>query len=312
MPGYSPRFWLIFMAASLVLIMGWDTFLFTTDDAYIAFRYIEQRQMGHGYVWNAPPFLPVEGYSCLAGLYCWMCCPLSLGLPRPGAHLLSLIASIGSLLIVARWAQTGLQRRDEDGTGPHLMVVLALVVLSRLFLTWTSSGLETALFNFLLLLWLYKGMLGGAERHPNAGSGHWVGVGTEPGPPRRVSLCHGLSCADGGSGDAATARTSTWCGVCLACVAGVGPRPLAKEFLWGMAPNTYFAKVVGPLPDIGLRYLLSFGMEHGVFFLLLLVAVAAWRTDLGEREGARIVLDCWRGTCGAHPLLCGGRRWGPL
>ena len=45
------------------LFAGWKAFWFLTDDAYIAFRYIGNSMDGYGYVWNVPPFLPVEGYT---------------------------------------------------------------------------------------------------------------------------------------------------------------------------------------------------------------------------------------------------------
>jgi hypothetical protein len=45
------------------LVIGWSLFWFLTDDAYIAFRYVENSIRGFGYVWNPPPFRPVEGYT---------------------------------------------------------------------------------------------------------------------------------------------------------------------------------------------------------------------------------------------------------
>src|ERR1700730_4808380 len=42
---------------------GWRLFWFLTDDAFIAFRYVSNSRLGFGYVWNAPPFRPVEGYT---------------------------------------------------------------------------------------------------------------------------------------------------------------------------------------------------------------------------------------------------------
>src|SRR5437667_12604044 len=50
--------------ATLVAVWyGWRLFWFLTDDAFIAFRYISNSHLGYGYVWNAPPFRPVEGYT---------------------------------------------------------------------------------------------------------------------------------------------------------------------------------------------------------------------------------------------------------
>ena len=53
----------LLLAALLALCGGWYLLWFLSDDAFIAFRYVGNRQLGHGYVWNAPPFLPVEGYT---------------------------------------------------------------------------------------------------------------------------------------------------------------------------------------------------------------------------------------------------------
>src|SRR5450759_4997812 len=53
----------ILLAAGAGLYAGWRVFWFLTDDAYIAFRYVSNSHLGYGYVWNAPPFRPVEGYT---------------------------------------------------------------------------------------------------------------------------------------------------------------------------------------------------------------------------------------------------------
>ena len=51
------------LLSAVGLYFGWRLFWFLTDDAYIAFRYVSNSILGYGYVWNAPPFLPVEGYT---------------------------------------------------------------------------------------------------------------------------------------------------------------------------------------------------------------------------------------------------------
>src|SRR5256885_2052719 len=48
---------------ALLALWGWRELWFLTDDAFITFRYISNRRLGLGYVWNAPPFRPVEGYT---------------------------------------------------------------------------------------------------------------------------------------------------------------------------------------------------------------------------------------------------------
>ena len=53
----------ISLATVVAVYFGWRLFWFLTDDAFIAFRYISNSHLGYGYVWNAPPFRPVEGYT---------------------------------------------------------------------------------------------------------------------------------------------------------------------------------------------------------------------------------------------------------
>ena len=56
----------IAVAASIGLVFGWWLFWFLCDDAFIAFRYVSNSIAGHGYVWNPPPFRPVDGYTSFA------------------------------------------------------------------------------------------------------------------------------------------------------------------------------------------------------------------------------------------------------
>ena len=54
---------LILLLAGAALCYGWKLYWFLTDDAYISFRYASNWDLGHGLVWNPPPFRPVEGYT---------------------------------------------------------------------------------------------------------------------------------------------------------------------------------------------------------------------------------------------------------
>ena len=36
----------------IIVFLGFRLFLFTTDDAYIAFRYVSNHMLGRGFVWN--------------------------------------------------------------------------------------------------------------------------------------------------------------------------------------------------------------------------------------------------------------------
>ena len=45
---------LLGLAVVIATYAGWKLFLFTTDDAYIAFRYASNSLAGYGLTWNPP------------------------------------------------------------------------------------------------------------------------------------------------------------------------------------------------------------------------------------------------------------------
>jgi len=147
----------ILLITGIVLIYGWKTFWFLTDDAFIIFRYASNSIAGYGYTWNPPPFRPVEGYSSFLWLVILDGVWRLLKIPPPAsANFLSLLFAYSSLVVASAMI---LRMKLNDNLAPYRLKLLALALLgtvtNRTFLAWTSSGLETALFNFLLLLWLF-------------------------------------------------------------------------------------------------------------------------------------------------------------
>ncbi|MFH1468502.1 MAG: hypothetical protein ABIO70_29195, partial [Pseudomonadota bacterium] len=142
-------------AAAAVTLAGWRGQWFLTDDAFIAFRYVSNARLGLGWVWNPPPFLPVEGYTSF--LWLWLLRGAwALGLEPPrAANLLSLAATLGSVGLCAAWIAARRRRlRPPLGLALALALPLGLLVGNACFLTWASSGLETALFDLLYLAWV--------------------------------------------------------------------------------------------------------------------------------------------------------------
>jgi len=137
---------LIAVLAAVALVVGGRAFLFLTDDAYIAFRYIGNSLDGHGYVWNAAPFRPVEGYTSflwvalLDGIWRLTGTP-----PTVTANPISLVCAGGTLIVTAAILA---RMRVLDDLARTRNLCLGLVLLgclsNRTFLAWTSSGLETA------------------------------------------------------------------------------------------------------------------------------------------------------------------------
>ena len=141
------------LAVLVATYQGWRLFWFLTDDAFIAFRYISNSMMGHGYTWP-PPFRPIEGYTSFLWVVIleWVWRGFDIR-PPESANWLSLLCSYGTLGLVAAMV---LRCKLSDSWGPARIWALGLVFLgitsNRTFMAWTSSGLETALFIFLFHL----------------------------------------------------------------------------------------------------------------------------------------------------------------
>jgi arabinofuranosyltransferase len=269
-------------AAVGLAILGWREFYFLTDDAYIAFRYASNSLAGRGLVWNPPPFLPVEGYTCwlwvvmLRWIWAWT------GIAPPDAvGPLSLAFGLGSLGIALRLAAR--LPLATHGARAALVGLVGLgIVSNRTFLAWLSSGLETALFNFAFTAWFALALSCSHRRSP--------------------ARLAGLACA---AAAAALTRPDGWLAV-AGSVAIVGAAwwrdppvqgrrraPATRELaallpllapvvhvLWRYSfydawlPNTYYAKAVGPWPASGLRYAASFTLEYALW--LWLAAATFW------------------------------------
>ena len=139
--------------------VGWKLFLFTIDDAYIAFRYISNSLAGHGLTWNPPPFRPVEGYSSFLWVVVLREVWRIFGVEPPvAANYISLVFGYATLFIGYRFMA---RMRLPGVLSSKRWILIGLVMLgtvsNRTFLTWLSSGLETSLFNFLFTWWIYVG-----------------------------------------------------------------------------------------------------------------------------------------------------------
>jgi arabinofuranosyltransferase len=275
---------IILLVALSVLCLGWNLYWFLTDDAYIAFRYISNRQLGFGYVWNAPPFRAVEGYTSFLWVvildFVWSVFGV---LPPISANWIALLCSAGTIG-VALWMA---ERVPLAGSLARIRPILSLLVVlgiasNRSFLVASSSGLETALFNFLFLAWIATGWFSNITRLRNQVLFTFLTA--------LIALCR----PDGLLHVAAVALF-----VVLLVVSGRVPRvkfllASAPLLLVGMhlawrfeaygewLPNTYYAKYVAPWPESGGRYLLSFVMEY-VLWIWLSACVAV---------GAKYLLSC--------------------
>jgi arabinofuranosyltransferase len=264
--AYAPLF------ALLAVFAVWKSFL--CDDAYISFRYARNLAEGNGLVWNVGE--RVEGYTNLlwvlelaafwkTGLTC-----------EPASLLLSALLTAGSvLLLLMIAAESPLEgRRALVG-----WIALLFVATNRTFAVWSTSGLETRQFTFLLLL----SFLLVVRAARGEGKGLLAGVAlvllalTRPEGVLLGALAIGWLALEAGRRGRPGLRTALSAG-------GVFGTALLLHFLWrhhyygDWLPNTFHAKVTRPWPDAGFAYLTAAFLEHALYLFVPLALIAGiWR-----------------------------------
>lgn len=285
----------IALLAVVATAAGWRLFWFLTDDAFIAFRYVSNRMLDRGLVWNPAPFAPVEGYTSFLWVALLELVWRATGVPPPeSANVLSLGFGYVTLFFVWRIvARMALPPALERHRPPLLALVLLGTLTNRTFLAWLSSGLETALFNACVTGWVYF-----ALAPPDDRGRRWIAslstaaAATALTRPDGLLFCGATAAilawdlverrADG----VRAARRLAWALPLLA----VPLHLVWRRMTYGAwLPNTYYAKVVEPWPESGIRYLASFALEYAlwVWVLLAIAALAArWRAGpAGSRPG---------------------------
>ena len=281
----------VLVLAVAALYQGWRLFWFLTDDAFIQFRYVGNSLLGYGYVWNPPPFLPVEGYTSFLWVLIldgvWRATGIS---PPEAANGISLFFSALTVLLTA-WMVLRMRLRPELEVWRVLFLglVLAGVLANRTFLAWTSSGLETAMFNFWILLWLHGTLRLSVTRSP----AHLLLV-CSAAPMIALSRPDGLLyCASTlaialawGAGRWRTGELAPRQLLALLPLALVPAHVLWRRSFYGeWLPNTYFAKYTGAWPEAGWRYALSFTLEYALWVWVgLLLAVAPRLLSRGRSQ----------------------------
>jgi arabinofuranosyltransferase len=274
---------LIAVLSGVGLFVGWRTFWFLTDDAYIAFRYIGNSVDGYGYVWNPPPFLPVEGYTSflwvvlLDGVWRLTGIP-----PTVSSNLIALFFSAGTLLVVA--AMVMRTRMVDERTWTRIAFVCLVLIgclTNRTFLAWTSSGLETALFNFLFITWFYLVAFRAREDRPEVWALVCLAAAltylTRPDGLLHVGVSSLLMLHwIGGKIRARRVRPRVFLAALPLLL--VPTHLLWRRWFYGeWLPNTYVAKYSEPWPESGVRYAGSFILEYGLWILILSVLLVLAR-----------------------------------
>jgi arabinofuranosyltransferase len=240
-------------------------------------------------VWNPPPFLPVEGYTCFLWLALlhgvWRCTGVA---PPEAANLLSLVFSyltlVTSSLLLLRLEWTPTLRPWRAG---FVALLLTFLLLNRSFLMWTSSGLETALFCFLVAAWALSTTVP-AKPLTRAFWGSATAALLALTRPDGLLFCMAAAFLAGTSARRAAGPTKARQTLCigLAPLAAVLVHVLWRRYRYGAwLPNTYYAKVVEAWPESGRLYAWSFMLEYGLWFVAALVVWGAVKALARRRRG---------------------------
>ncbi|MCB9880121.1 MAG: hypothetical protein H6835_21210, partial [Planctomycetes bacterium] len=282
--------WLTALAIGAGVLLAATRLSFLCDDAFITFRYVANAHDGHGLVWNLPPFAPVEGYTCFSwAMLLWAAWSWFGVAPPDAANPLSLALGLALYAVVATAA---LRMRGRDGARlPLGVAVLTLLVAAsnRTFLQWMTSGLETSLFNLLIVSWVLQAFRETPRRTA------WLLTWSALAAATALTRPDGLLCvaATAAAAVIAAARrqftvraTLTGLTPLLAVFVHVGWR---RWFYGEWLPNTYFAKIVAPWPEAGFHYLACFAAEHGTWLCAAIALV--WVTAALLRR-TRWLLRC--------------------
>ena len=263
-------------ATLAVLIAHALFYRFLCDDAFISFRYAHNLATGQGLVFN-PGFARVEGYTNFLWVILLAAFDAVGAKPEHVAPVLSVLLTIVLWGLVARAAQRWL---SGSLWRPALLLPTAWLAVTRSVAVWSTSGLETRLFEVLVVAGVFRLIDDLAADGRNE--------------PRRLPLAAvflalaALTRPDGmllGGAVLGTAalllamrrRLRVADVVTQALVFGgiVGAHLLFRHAYYGdWVPNTYYAKVGGrSWWGMGTAYLACFALEYAVWLWIpLLVA----------------------------------------
>ncbi len=256
----------------ILLLHGPIYFEYTSDDAYISYRYARNVADGLGVVWN--PGEHVEGYSN----FLWVMALA--GFAKTGADIvesgrwlgfgLALVAGAGTYRLTTEL----LPRRDG---GPAGLAASLLLAASGPFALWAAAGLETSLFAVVVLAAVMLHIRETSGRGlPVSGAVWGIAYMVRPDAPLLFAVSAlwkaGESVARIRRGD-----TTIWDEISLMALWGAAFAAIfVPYFAWRYStfgyvfPNPYYAKVGTGLDQYerGLRYAYSFISEYATWLVV--------------------------------------------
>jgi len=268
--------WLFAALAACFALLGAQVwrYWFLCDDAFISFRYARNLAQGNGLVFN-PGGERVEGYSN----FLWVLI-LAAGQwfgisPERAANPLSFFCGLLLFAVVIHhcWRET-----PPGGSRWWVLVPAVLLATNRSWAVWCTSGLETKLFELLVISGVLSSvteMRAMSQRRPTFPYSALLFAGATLTRPDGLLFA---ACVMGSrlliELTAKTLRKRTVATGALAFLLPVGAHYLFRWLYYhDIFPNTYYAKVGGhSWWSMGAKYLACFALEYAaVLWLPLLV-----------------------------------------
>ena len=282
--------WLLLLLAfaPLAVLFVWHARLYywLCDDAYISFRYARNLLAGHGLVYN--PGERVEGYTNFLWVLELAAAWRVLGVPPPVmAGVLSVLCTAGTLWLTVRLALSTPWRAARWGV---VWTALLLLAVNRSFAVWTTGGLETRQFTLLVL----AGVVLVRRYRDGAGAALAASLCMAAAEYTRPEGTLLFACMTGWMLLDMAYRRRFRLPVVLAFVLPFAALVAAHYGfrLWyygDVFPNTYYAKVVRPWPEAGIRYVAAGAVEHGLVLVLPLAVIGTLARMRRRRDTTHVL-----------------------
>lgn len=296
-------------ASAAILLLQHNYFHYTSDDAFISYRYARNLSDGVGPVWNSGQH--VEGYTN----FLWVA--ILAGLHKLGADIVLSGRWLGyALAVVSAAAAYFLTSQLIVGTPGRIAGFIAAILLcsSGAWAMWATAGLEAPLFASLTLIAVMLHLRERPRRDrvgwPPASGIVWAFVGMARADGALLAGVTGLfklgdlvlqvRAAPKGM----RLRAFVFGGAHVVLWVGLFAAFYAPYFIWRynyydwFFPNTYYAKVGAGLDqyDRGIKYVIAFLQETGGWLLLLLpLAIAEKAVRRGAALYVLVLAGVWLG-----------------
>ncbi len=267
-----------FTAAVILIIMALFAhemfFDFTSDDAFISFRYAGNFLQGHGLVYNVGE--RVEGYTnFLWVMLLSLFASLRLDVVFV-SRFLGALTSAAILVVVFRFG------RRYSSVMSHGLIAPLLLSLNAAFAVWSVSGMETALFTLVAILGIFGTVRERDRGNPYPFSSIWFALAALT-RPEGVFLFAGNAFCPWFLGwrEARGKAFARWFLLSIATFGAV----YVPYYVWRWSyygfplPNTFYAKTGGGFHQYlrGSFYVFKFVTTFGGFVLFLLPAAVMLR-----------------------------------